>query len=134
MSKIPGPDSYVWRFATGQPIDGHYRTDARFLRRGRKPLSKVAPRRWSYLAGVERLAVRWAFVSVPPAVVWQYFTHPARTVAGAATVGALVALWGSWRVWRAWQRHEVYRRLWPRYTPSWGRFWACRPRYGPRTT
>lgn len=111
MSKIPGPDRWVWRFFAGQPLDGHYRTDAKFWRRGRRSLGKVDPRRWSYLSGAERLAVRLAAVCGPPAVGWQYWTHPARTTLLAAVLGVLGAVLGGWRGWRAWQRHEMHAKF-----------------------
>lgn len=110
MSKIPGPDRWLWRFVAGQPLDGHYRTDARFLRRGRKSLGKTEPRRWSYLAGAERLGVRLALLCGLPAVGWQYWTNPGRTAAVAAFLAFLGLLWGTWRGRRAWVRHDVYRR------------------------
>ncbi len=109
MSKIPGPDRVVWRFFAGQPLDGHYRTDATFLRRGRKVLGRTAPRRWSYLAGIERLGVRVGVLGGSPAVGWQYWTHPTRTVAVAAFLGVLGALWAAWRLRRAWVRRKLYR-------------------------
>jgi hypothetical protein len=88
-------------------LDGHYRTDARFLRRGRKSLGKVEPRRWSYLAGAERLLWRLVAFCGPPAVGWQYWTHPARTELLGAVLAALGAVLGGWRGWRAWKRHEM---------------------------
>jgi hypothetical protein len=109
MSKIPGPDRWLWRFVAGQPLDGHYRTDARFLRRGRKALGKIEPRRWSYLSGGERLAVRVFVLVAPIAVTYEYLTHPTRTKVAAALLALLVALWGSWRLWGAWQRHATHR-------------------------
>jgi hypothetical protein len=110
MSKIPGPDRLLWHFVAGHPLDGHYRTDARFWRRGRKPLGKVEVSRWSYLAGWERAAVRLAVVAGVPAAVWQYLTHPTRTLAVAAAVGVLAALWASWRGYQALRRFGAYRR------------------------
>jgi hypothetical protein len=109
MSKIPGPDSVVWRFVAGQTLTGHYRTDAGFFRRGTKLLGRVQAGRWSYLPGWQRSAVRLTVTGAVPAVVWQYLTHPARTVGVAATVTLLTALWGVWRARRAWQRHEMTR-------------------------
>jgi hypothetical protein len=109
VSKIPGPDRWVWRFVAGQPLDGHYRTDATFFRRGRKPLGKVEPRRWAYLAGAERLAARLAVLCGLPAVGWQYWTHPTRTAVVAAFLGLLGALWAVWRVRGAWVRRKLYR-------------------------
>jgi len=109
MSKIPGPDRFLWRFIAGQPLDGHYRTDATFLRRGRKVLGRTAPRRWSYLAGVERLGVRLGVLCGPGAVGWQYWTHPTRTIAVAAFLGFLGALWAAWRLRRVWVRRKLYR-------------------------
>lgn len=110
MSKIPGPDRLLWRFLAGQPLDGHYRTDAKFFRRGRRVLAKTDPHRWAYLPGWQRLAVRLVVVVGLPAVGWQYWTHPTRTVAVAAGVALLAALYGSLRGWRAWSRRESTRK------------------------
>lgn len=110
MSKIPGPDSWVWRFVAGQPLDGRYRTDAKFFRRGRKALGPVAPGRWSYLAGGERLAVRLGVLCGVPAAGWEYWTHPTRTTILGAFLGVLGALWGVWRLREGWRRRRVYRR------------------------
>jgi len=111
VSKIPGPDRIVWRFVAGQPLDGHYRTDARFWRRGRKALGKVEPRRWSYLSGAERLLYRLTAVLGPPAVGWQYWTHPGRTTLLGAVLAVLGLVFGGWKVRRVWVRRKVYRRL-----------------------
>lgn len=107
MSKIPGPDRWMWRFVAGQPLDGHYRTDATFWRRGRKTLGKVEPRRWSYLAGAERLAVRLGVLCGLPAAGWQYWTDPGRTTLLAAVLGALGLVFAGWRTRRAWKRHAM---------------------------
>lgn len=107
MSKIPGPDNVLWHFIAGHPLDGHYRTDARFWRRGRKALGKVEPRRWSYLAGAERLLWRLVTLCGPPAVGWQYWTHPTRTALLGAVLAALGAILGGWRGWRSYRRHEM---------------------------
>lgn len=110
MSKIPGPDSWAWRFVAGHPMDGHYRTDARFFRRGRTVLGRVTPHRWSYLAGVERLAVRLGVLCGLPVVGWQYWTHPTRTTAVATFLGVLGAVWAAWRLRQGWRRRKVYRK------------------------
>jgi len=110
MSKIPGPDRWVWRFVAGQPLDGHYRTDAKFWRRGRKALGKVEPRRWSYLSGAERLMWRLVIVCGPPAVGWQYWRHPGRTALLGAVLGVLGVVLAGWRGWRGWRRHKMHAK------------------------
>lgn len=109
MSKIPGPDRWIYRFLTGQPLDGRYRTDARFFSRGTRLLAKVEVRRWSYYPGSIRALIRLGTVATTVTAVWAYAFHRPellRATAGTVTVGAL---WGLWRLWRAWGRHEVAR-------------------------
>lgn len=109
MSKIPGPERWVYRFVAGHPMDGHYRTDARFFRRGTRLLAKVEVHRWSYLPGWQRSAWRFAGVLAVLAGAWGYAFHRERLYAALSASAALAALYASWRLWEAWQRHEVAR-------------------------
>jgi hypothetical protein len=109
MSKIPGPDRWLYRFVAGQPIDGHYRTDATFLRRGQKSLAKVAPRRWSFLPGWQRSLVRVATVFAVLLSVWGWFFHHTATIVTVTASTVLAALYAALRVWRAVRRRKLYR-------------------------
>lgn len=109
MSKIPGPDRVLYRFLAGQPLDGHYRTDATFFRRGLKSLAKVAPRRWSYLPGWQRSAVRVTTVFALLACTWGWAYHRRTTVATLAAVALLAALYGAVRLWQAFRRRQLHR-------------------------
>lgn len=109
MSKIPGPDTWFYRFVAGQPLDGHYRTDARFFRSGTRLLAKVDVHRWSYRPGWQRSSVRLAAIAVLLVGTWAYVWHRDQFYAGAASVGVLVALHAVLRAWQAWRRHEVTR-------------------------
>ena len=110
MSKIPGPDRFWWRFVAGQPLDGHYRTDATFFRAGRKTLGKVQPRRWSYLPGWVRALSRVVGVLVALLEIWGWAFHRAETIAVAGASGAVAALYAVLRAVQAHRRRKVYRR------------------------
>lgn len=109
MSKIPGPDRWLYRFVAGQPLDGHYRTDARFFRAGTRLLAKVEVHRWSYLPGWQRSIVRLGAIAVLLTGTWAYVWHRPNFYTAAAANLALGALYGYWRAWQAWRRHEVSR-------------------------
>lgn len=110
MAKIPGPDSILWRFVAGQPLSGHYRTDAGFFRRGKTLLGRVPATRWSYLPGWQRSAVRLAVVALIPVGTWEYLHNPGRTVAVAALSMASLALWAVVRGFQAFRRRKTYRK------------------------
>jgi hypothetical protein len=107
MSKIPGPERWVYRFVAGHPMDGHYRTDARFFRRGTRLLAKVEVHRWSYLPGWQRSAWRFAGVLAVLTGAWGYAFHRERLYTALVVGAVLAALYASWRLWEAWQRHAV---------------------------
>ena len=109
MSKIPGPDHWLWRFVAGQPLDGHYRTDARFFRAGTRLLGKVDVHRWSYRPGWQRAAARLVVTGGFVAAVWGYGWHRDRFYAVAALGAVVTVLWAALRSWQAWRRHELHR-------------------------
>jgi hypothetical protein len=111
VSKIPGPDNILWRFVAGQPLDGHYRTDATYWRRGQKNLHKTEPHRWSYLSGAERTLLRVGALAAAGASVWGWTTHRGVFLAAAAFLALLAAVWGVWvavRTWREWHTFRHY--------------------------
>lgn len=109
MSKIPGPDRVLYRFVAGQPLDGHYRTDARFFHSGTRLLAKVEVHRWSYRPGWQRSAVRLTATVALLAGTWGWFRHRDGLYTAAAVVAALLALYAVLRAWQAWRRHELSR-------------------------
>lgn len=109
MSKIPGPDRWLYRFVAGQPLDGHYRTDARFFRSGTRLLAKVDVHRWSYRPGWQRSAVRLSAIAALLTGTWGYCWHRDGLYRALVAVAALLALYAVLRAWQAWRRHEVSR-------------------------
>ncbi|MGW3377846.1 pRL2-11 [Streptomyces hydrogenans] len=86
--------SLAARFLSGQDLDGIQRTDATFLRPGRRIVAKNldAPvRRSSYRAGWHRLTVRTAALAAAAGSAYAYLTHP-DTVAQALTYASPAAL------------------------------------------
>ncbi|MGY3340995.1 hypothetical protein ACVW0K_007188 [Streptomyces filamentosus] len=86
--------SIAGRFFAGEDLDGIRRTDATFLRPGRRVIAKNldAPvRRSSYRAGWHRLTVRTAALAAAAGSAYAYLTHPAG-VTQTLTYGAPAAL------------------------------------------
>jgi hypothetical protein len=97
------------RFAAGAPL-GRRRTDATFLSPGTRPVGGLAgwfttgqPRRWAYLPGWQRAAVRWAAV----AVVAGLYARPLIT---AAVLGGLAVAAGAGLAWR-WRQLRYLRAV-----------------------
>ena len=109
MSTIPGPDRLWFRWLAGHPLDGQYRTDATYLRKGTKLQHKTRVGRWSYLAGWQRTAIRNGLVLTPPVAAWQYMIAPTRTIVVGALTTLLAALYAAVRGWRAWQVRSAHR-------------------------
>lgn len=113
MSRIPGPDQAWYRWIAGQPLDGHYRTDATFFRPGQKQLGKTPSRRWSYRPGWQRSAIRNGTVVGSVGIAWEYHAAPSRTLIIASVVIMLAAVYAVLRAWKAWsvrKRHNRYVR------------------------
>lgn len=110
MARIPGIDRPWYRYVTGQPLDGRYRTDATYTRAGQKQLSPTPVRRWSYRPGYQRQAVRLGVPVVITLGGWQYLTHPERTlwVVGIVVYGA--TMYALLRAWNAYQVRTATRR------------------------
>lgn len=109
MSKIPGPDRWVYRFVAGQPMDGHYRTDARFFHAGTRLLAKVEVHRWSYRPGWQRAAIRLSVIALLLVSTWAFKWHRADFYDAVAVSAVLAALYAVLRAWQGWRRHTVSR-------------------------
>ena len=103
---------FVWRFFTGQPLDGHRRTTGTFLYRGNRPLSGIVKAsNWSYRPGYQRLLIRLAWVSgimgTPVGlVVWPFATKV--VISGLVLSGIA---YGGYRVVN-WAIHFQHYRRW----------------------
>ncbi|MBC9729305.1 helicase HerA domain-containing protein [Streptomyces sp. TRM68367] len=80
-------------FLTGRDLDGIRRTDATFLRPGRRVLPKVegAVHRSSYRAGWQRLVFRISGLSVTAGTGYAYWEEPQSTLASLEYGGVLAA-------------------------------------------
>ncbi|MEV6357897.1 pRL2-11 [Streptomyces hydrogenans] len=98
--------SLAARFFAGQDLDGIQRTDATFLRPGRRIVAKNLDgpvRRSSYRAGWHRLAVRTAALAAAAGSAYAYLAHPdavtqALTYASPAALLATAAGGAAYRV------------------------------------
>lgn len=104
----------VYRFLVGRPLDGVYRTDAGFLRPGRKALTGHGhASRWAMLPGWKRAAVRLGTLAATVATAVAYRAYAQVTVValgGAAAVGAVYAVHRLRRWWRLRRFRAVYIR------------------------
>jgi hypothetical protein len=84
----------TWRWFSGAPLDGKWKTDAGWLRRGTRSTRKNGPPpvRWHYLSRLQRSAIRQALLVGLPAVTWATLVHPRATIAGAAGLVVLMAV------------------------------------------
>lgn len=90
-SRNPTGGTYLWRFASGQPMDGVRRTNHTFMRRATRDLTDHGrSSRWSHRAGWERSAYRISASAVTIAIIYGYFTAQTATV--NSVLGALAAL------------------------------------------
>lgn len=86
----------VVRFATGAPLLGQQRTNATFFRAGTDPVPDAAkpfyapgrPSRWAFLAGWQRMAIRWGSLLL----LWGTVVRPWPTMLLLA-VGVALAIW-----------------------------------------
>ncbi|MGW1022078.1 hypothetical protein, partial [Streptomyces niveus] len=73
----------VWRFFSGAPMDGIWKTDATWTHRGvrtTRPDHRAASK-WDHLSRWERLGVRWSAVGSAAGVSYAYANDPATTLA-----------------------------------------------------
>ncbi|MFE5809455.1 helicase HerA domain-containing protein [Streptomyces sp. NPDC056491] len=66
----------VWRFTSGQYMDGNPRTDAGWFRHGTYPLPNYRATRWGLLSRVERAGVRFGSGAAAGVTLWGYAADP----------------------------------------------------------
>lgn len=96
----------AWRWISGAPLDGKWRTDAGWIRPATRATrtSGPPPARWSYLPRWQRSGIRQAALVGTPAIAWGIVVHPRATIAAAA--GALVLAAGALVLWTRGYRHR----------------------------
>lgn len=103
----------IWRFITGNWLDGKTRTDARWFGRGRKSVATWYPNpsRWSMLPRAARAGIRLSATvgTVGSLLVWLLWPTVFR-VAAWLTAGLLVGLL-VWLAWQRWQQWETNRHV-----------------------
>lgn len=99
----------LWRFLTGNWIDGKTRTDARWFRRGTKSVAGWYPNpsRWSLLPRAARAGIRLSVALSVPTGLWVWLRHPTTFRTAAWLSVALTVVWASRRMYLAWQEWEV---------------------------
>lgn len=98
---------FIWRFATGNHLDGEPRTNAGWLERGDATLTKNGKASsWCYLPRLARAVIRWAVTLVAYLTHWGLSVAP--TLTRAAWLLALLGVMGyvGLRAWRAYQIRE----------------------------
>ena len=78
----------VWRFTSGQYLDGVPRTDAGWLTRGTHPLNGGRVTRWGLLSRAERAGVRLGSTAAATGTLYGLQAAPEATAGTWATVGA----------------------------------------------
>jgi hypothetical protein len=101
----------VWRWFSGHPLDGKYRTDATWLRPSTKTLHPIPVVRWHHMPRLHRAGIRtaatlialWVMIGLlayRTAMLWVLF-------AAGLVAGAVGGWWGYHRA-RNWQHHRDY--------------------------
>ena len=95
---------WVYRFASGRPIDGITRTDCGYLRPGRRALTVTGhATRWAMLPGWKRQAVRLGTLPAVCAAGSVYSAYPDATTVGLATATTVFTVRGLRRARRRWR-------------------------------
>lgn len=101
---------WVWRYLSGQPLDGRRRTDGSFVHPGTRSLTPGVVRfsRWSGYPGWQRAGIRVSTLALAALALDGWITHPTLT-----RNLALLSAWatGSAATWRGYQRWRD-RRHW----------------------
>jgi len=103
---------WVWRFFTGQHLDGQRRTDAMYRYRGDRPMRGVSrATKWQYRAGYERQLIRlaWLFGVLLFPLAWFTYNDLTRVV-----IFFLVTSYLSWKVCQLWMWVTRFQ-----YTRNW---------------
>ena len=95
----------MWRFLSGNHLDGNPRTDAGWFVRGKEIVNKAKyprPGRWSYLPRMERALIRLGCTLTVLTALVGWLVWPEWFARVAAILGVLTAVYASWRVWKWW--------------------------------
>jgi hypothetical protein len=101
----------LWRWLSGHPLDGKFRTDATWLRPSTKTLHPIPVVRWHHMPRLHRAGIRTAatlialwvlggLLAYRTAMLWVLF-------AAGVTAGAVGGWWGYYRA-RDWQHTRDY--------------------------
>lgn len=99
----------IWRFFTGQHLDGYRRTNGTFLYRGTRPLGGIVKAsNWAYRPGYQRLLIRlaWLLGMFTTPVGLLFWPRATKVVIGALVCGTV-----------GYYLYRVIRRL-ARFQPS----------------
>ena len=114
LHRTHGTLALLWRWFTGEPLDGGPRTDAGWFRPGVKALTRTGyASRWAHRRRELRAAGRTGGTLAAGAVAWGLVTHRAATLAGlcgVAAVAVAVAAWASWRTVAGWRHTRAWVR------------------------
>jgi hypothetical protein len=105
--------TYLWRFLSGQPMDGHRRHDGTFFKAPTKPWQPGAEKSWwHWRPGWHRSAMRLGALPPLPAIGAGLLLAPVLTLTLLAVTAAAGVLLGAWHVFyriRFWrhERHHV---------------------------
>jgi hypothetical protein len=114
LHRAHGAPALIWRWLSGEPLDGNPRTDAGWFRPGVKPLTRTGhASRWAHLRREARAGIRSGGTVATGAVAWGYAAHRAATLASLLAVALVAFVLGAWASWRgvAGWRHS---RAWVR--------------------
>lgn len=102
-----------WRYLSGKPLDGRWRTDAGWLHRGNLASGEGATAsRWHMLSRFERMAIRLVCLAIVYLTLRGFLTN-AKGSLEILEVNSLLALTalGIWVGWRTVDRMMIYRHM-----------------------
>jgi hypothetical protein len=114
LSRAHGGHTLLWRWFSGEPLDGNPRTDAGWMRPGAKALTRSGyASRWAHKRREVRAAWRTGGTLAVLAVAWGLLTHRAATSAVLFGLALAGLGWAGWAAWRG-ARTFTHRRAWVR--------------------
>ena len=107
-----GAGRLVWRWFSGQPLDGKYRTNATWLHPATKVMHPSGHAvRWHHLPRLTRAGIRTGGTMTPLAALWGWAVSPGVTLAAVLSVFSAAAALACWLAFRAVARFR-HRRMW----------------------
>lgn len=102
----------AWRFTSGAHMDGVERTDAGWIERGTRALTRTGrASRWAYMPRLKRAAWRLGTTTAAAVTSCAYAVYPVATEVTAGTLAAGGSYVAGRRGVRAWQVREHRRRV-----------------------